>query len=333
MKTDNRKMKSLFISLLFGLFIILAPGIIEAASCKVLVVMSYEESFPWVVEQKDGIDMVLSDRCEVRYFYMNTKVNPAGGHEKAMQAYALYQQFNPDGVIAADDDAQTLFVVPYLKDKVSTPVMFCGVNAEPGKYGYPASNVSGILERLHIRESIALVRQLVPSVKRVAYIMKESPVADLVMQQVRDEEDTYAAKSTEFRKVTTFREALEAARELGTTNDVLFMETLEGIPDDNGKPLSDKEVMPAVAAAFGKPTIGSNAYAVRYAVLAAVVKTGQEQGITAARMLLKAMHGTPISQIPIVKNRYGKRMINVSVMKRLGIDPDPVILLGAELVK
>jgi len=63
------------------------------------------------------------------------------------------------------------------------------------------------------------------------------------------------------------------------------------------------------------------------------VKTGQEQGATAAGMLLKAMGGTPVAQIPVTVNRNGKRMINVSVMKSLGIRPRPVVLRGAELVK
>ena len=41
-----------------------------------------------------------------------------------------------DGVIAVNDNAQKMFVFPYLKDLVKTPVMFCGVNADTKKYGY-----------------------------------------------------------------------------------------------------------------------------------------------------------------------------------------------------
>jgi hypothetical protein len=88
----------------------------EAVSCKVLVVMSYEEDNPWCVEIKEGIDLVLTSTCGVKYFYMDTKKDLKGGPQKAEEAYALYQEFQPDGVITADDNVQAMFVVKYLKD-------------------------------------------------------------------------------------------------------------------------------------------------------------------------------------------------------------------------
>jgi ABC-type uncharacterized transport system substrate-binding protein len=50
-------------------------------------------------------------------------------------------------------------------------------------------------------------------------------------------------------------------------------------------------------------------------------------------MLLKAMQGTPVSEIPITRNRRGKSIINVTVMKAFGIKPKPIILRGTELVR
>jgi len=50
-------------------------------------------------------------------------------------------------------------------------------------------------------------------------------------------------------------------------------------------------------------------------------------------MLVKAMDGTPVSQIPIRVNKYGKRMLNVSVMQSLGIRPKRRAIIGAELIK
>ena len=50
-----------------------------AAQYKVMVVMSYEEDFPWDKEIKEGIDSVLAATSEIKYFYMDTKKNAAGG--------------------------------------------------------------------------------------------------------------------------------------------------------------------------------------------------------------------------------------------------------------
>ena len=49
---------------------------------RVLVVMSYEENNPWVREIADGIEAVLKPHAEITYFYMDTKVDPAGARRK-----------------------------------------------------------------------------------------------------------------------------------------------------------------------------------------------------------------------------------------------------------
>lgn len=318
---------------LCGLLVALVPSAAQAAEkCRVLVIMSYEEAFPWVREQKEGVDSVLAEHCEMKYFYMDTKHNFDGGPAKAREAFALYQSYKPHGVIAADDDAQAMFVVPYLRDKVTTPVMFCGVNAAAAKYGYPASNVSGILERFHIAESIALARQLVPGIKNITFMIKQSPVANFVKDQVLEEAAGYPVKVHGVKMPASIKEALAMAAELRKNTDLLFMVTLEGITDDNGVPMKDREAIPLVARAFGKATISGNEYAIRYSLLTSVVRTGQEQGATAARMLQQAMSGTPVTKIPITKNHNGKRVINITVMKELGITPKPVVLRGVELV-
>mgnify|MGYP003383592215 CR=1 FL=1 len=155
-----------------------------AAEFKVLVVMSYEANNPWVKEIREGIDSVLAASSEITYFHMDTKVAPAGGPKKGEEAHALYQTLQPDGVIAADDDAQAMFVVPFLKDKVKTPVMFNGVNNSAVKYGFPAANVSGILERAHVRESLAFARQLIPAIRTACFLTNDVPAGRALRNQV-----------------------------------------------------------------------------------------------------------------------------------------------------
>jgi ABC-type uncharacterized transport system substrate-binding protein len=295
--------------------------------------MSYEENNPWCKEIKEGIDAVLPSRCDIEYFYMDTKKNFEGGPGKAKEAYELYLRLRPNGVIAVDDNAQSMFVVPYLKDKVKSPVMFCGVNDEATKYGYPATNVSGILERNFISESIAFAKQLVPSISTVAFLAKDSPSGRAIRNQVESESHSYIAKLTNFKLVHTIKETLEVVETFRKTSDLLCVEASNGILDAEGKPLNYKQVTQIVAKAFRKPMIGGNDFHVQNGVLCAVVKSGQTQGRIAAEMLLKAMKGTPVWQIPITVNKYGKRLLNVSVMQSLGIRPKRRALIGTELIR
>lgn len=320
---------------LFSLALLLAVVVSNgwSAPYRVLVVMSYEESFPWVQEIREGLENALGTQAEIHYFYMDTKNNLKGGPQKAKEALKLYQALQPDGVITADDNAQSLFVVPYLKNKVSTPVVFCGVNAEPEAYGYPATNVTGILERFHLVETLAFSQQLKPDIETFGFIIKESPVAELLKKQLYRDAGKFPARFVRFAQPTTRVEAITMATELRASCDLLIVETLRGVTDPKGQPLDDTDVIPQVVAAFGKPTAGTNSYTIELGVLSAVVKTGQEQGRTAGEMLLKAMQGIPVHQIPITRNYQGKRIINVETMQNLKLKPSAIILRGSTLVR
>lgn len=304
-----------------------------AGSYKVLVVMSYSDQNPWCKEIRQGIEAAFDKNDEIRFFYMDTKRNPAGGEEKARQAYELYRDFQPDGVITADDNAQSMFVVPYLKNKVSTPVVFCGVNAKPESYGYPASNVTGVVERLHIRESLTFAQQLLPDIKRIGYMQKDSPSGRLIVEQSKEEMASYPVQSFEVRLSANLAEARKIAEEFGETTDAIFFDNLEGLPDDQGTSHGDRELLPLMAQISGKPIISNNLYHVEYGSLCAVIKSGQEQGGVVAKMLLRAFEGTSVADIPIQENLKGQPIINISVLEALGITPKPVVLKGVKMLR
>ncbi|MDA3904413.1 MAG: ABC transporter substrate binding protein [Desulfuromusa sp.] len=300
---------------------------------KVLVVFSYEQDYLWEVEIREELEKVLSPSSELSFFYMNTKMALAEGPNKATEAFALYQKVQPDGVIAVDDNAQSLFVVPYLKNRVPTPVIFCGVNAKPEAYGYPAENVSGILERYHFAETLSLNRQIAGKTETFALMVNESPLADLIAGELQTEKDKLSAKMVAFLRPKTLPQAVDMAQNVRDKVDLLMLPTLNGVVDDQGKPVSDAEAISTVVAAFNKPTTATAAFAVKSGVLSGVLASGQEQGEQAALMLLQAMRGVPMDQLPVTRNSHGKRMINVSTLQLLGITPQPMVLRGAELVR
>lgn len=306
---------------------------VTAAEFRVLVVMSYEAGNPWVMEIREGIDSVLRDSSEITYFHMDTKVAPADGAKKGEEAYALYQRLQPDGVIVADDDAQAMFTVPFLKDKVRTPVMFNGVNDSAAKYGFPASNVSGILERAHVRESLAFAKQLIPSIQTACFLTNDVPAGRALRAQVRAEKATYPVRVGTFFLLKSIREINAQARSGSSACDTLFVDSLEGIADDAARPLNNREVLEALSRVYGGPILGGNRYQVEQGAWAAVVKTGREQGETSAEMLLKAMRGTPVSQIPVASNVQGRRVINVTAIEAHKVVLKPNVLRGATLVR
>jgi len=295
--------------------------------------MSYEKNNPWCSEIKEGIEGVLKEHAELTYFYMDTKVNFSGGEEKARQALALFERLKPDGVITVDDNAQSMFVVPYLRDKVDTPIFFSGVNAKAEDYGYPTRNISGTLERGHIRESIAFLKQLTPQLERVCFVAKDSPSGVALRRQVEEEQATYMAQVERFDLIRSFGELKALGGVINQNCSAVYMDSVEGIVDEDARPLGNREIIDLFSAVYRGPIMGANRYHVEDGALSAVVKTGEEQGNIAAGMLLQALRGTPVTDLPVTRNYQGRRLINVTTLKALGIRPRPIVLQGVTLVR
>ncbi len=328
----EEKFGRLLLAVLF-LACLLSGGYGVAAGFKVLVVMSYEEDNPWVKEIREGIDSVLLPSNEIAYFYMNTKADRDGGPRKAEEANALFQSLQPDGVIAADDDAQSMFVVPYLKEKTATPIMFNGVNATAEKYGYPNSHISGVLERAHMRESLAFIKQLVPSIRTVCFMANNVPPGMALRTQVESEKSSYPVNPGGFHLVRSNEEIEAIGKNIRKNCDALFVDSLEGIVDQSGKAQTNREVLQTLTRVFGGPLLAGNRYQVEQGAWAAVVKTGQEQGELSAGMLLRAMRDRTAGNLPVTQNSRGQRIINVSALERHGVVPKPTVLRGATLVR
>ena len=324
-------MKSLIAAL--GMLLMLVSGSTLAADFKVLVVMSYEEDNPWVREIREGIDGVLLPAAEITYFHMNTKANRDGGPARAEEASALFKSLQPNGVITADDDAVAMFILPYLKDKTATPVMFNGVNAAAEKYGFPNAHVFGVLEPAHARESLAFIKQILPSVRKACFMTADVPPGRALRSQVDAEKATYPISTSDFHLIRDNQQLEGLGKSLNANCDLLFVDSLEGILDRNGKTQTNKDVFPLIQRIFNKPILGANRYQVEQGALAAVVKTGQEQGERSAEMLLQAMRGKSVSSLPVTQNSRGQRVINVSALERMGIMPQPSVLRGAALVR
>ncbi len=298
---------------------------------KVLVVMSYHEGYGGEEEIKGAVLSLLGG-AEVRFVHLDTKKNLAGGEERAREAFRLYREFQPDAVIAANDNAQSLFVVPFLKGKVETPVVFCGVNNDATKYGYPAVNVTGVLEKKHYRESISFSQVVKPAIRKIGIVYKDHPTNLTNLAQIEEEKASYAAEITTAVAVTTLAEAEAAVADLSPRVDAVLFLNLTGVLDSRGLPLEGKEALSSLAETTGLPTIGSDSWEVKAGVLCGVIQSDAEQGALAVEMLYEIWGGKAVVDIPVTENVNGLRYVNITTLKRLGLKLEPEVVIGTEMV-
>jgi hypothetical protein len=62
-----------------------------------------------------------------------------------LRAKKAISNFSPDIVIASDDNASKYLIMPHFKD-TPLPIVFCDIDNSAETYGFPYSNVTGMLE-------------------------------------------------------------------------------------------------------------------------------------------------------------------------------------------
>jgi len=313
------------------------PGTVLASKAdvvkgkKVLVVASYHKEYKWCSDVISALEEDLAG-AELTVFYMDTKRNLSGAEEKAREAFALYQKLQPDAVIAVDDNAQEYFVVPYLKDKVQTPVIFCAVNDDATKYGFPSGNVAGVLEKKHYRESISFAQIIEPKVRTIAVLYRPSPSNEVNIKQIEKEKAGYSGEFVAFVPVRSVAELRKALTDLSAKADALILLNMTGIVDDNSKQIEGHDAIRLIVEATDLVTIGASDWEVKAGALCGVIKSGEEQGDLAAQQLISYWEGTAIKDLPLLANKNGQRYINLKTLQKLGITLRPEMVIGTTII-
>lgn len=133
---------------------------------RVLVLQSYDLTYPWTREVTVGVRRVLDQHSHyaVRWFYMDTKRQPWKDFKEktGLSARQSIDRWKPDVIIAIDDDAQEL-AAKYYVNHPQIRIVFAGINGGIESYGYEgAANVTGIFERKDLRalkEALLAIRR------------------------------------------------------------------------------------------------------------------------------------------------------------------------------
>ena len=277
--------KRLFLIITVTLFL----GIIlSAAIPKIFIVYSYDKDYAWNEALATSIERTLdSTACQIQSFYMDTRLKNEQQWKVKSGQMALEEMnaFDPDVVIACDDNAQQYFV-SLIPPEEKTPIIFCGVNTDPSVYGYPNEKTTGILERPFPLRSLILCKQIDPEIKTVAFIGDDTNSTDgyikfLKEQNLGDFENLGFFKYEHFDKLLEDLQILEKF-----ANCFYFIRTTE-FKDAKGNIISTQKAMEMINQVTDKPIIGLSDYIVYDGALCGVVPDPNFHGTLSAQMALQ----------------------------------------------
>jgi ABC-type uncharacterized transport system substrate-binding protein len=292
---------------------------------KVLFIDSYHFGYDWSDGVVDGVRQVLKEtEAELRIFRMDTKRNQSEDFKRqaALKAKALIESYQPDVVIASDDNASKYLIRPYFRD-ADLPIVFCGVNWDASVYGYPYANATGMVEVELLEPLVAQLRQLAKGDKigflSIAGTTSEKDNAYHVEILGKPYDKTYY--------VMTYQEWKERFLQLQDEVDFLIIGNPQGLAG------WDEKDFVRFAARHTRIPTGATIHWVKKFTLIGYMRVPQEQGRWAAGAALKILRGTPPSVIPMAQNRQGRLIINMRLAERLGVTFEPAVFKRAEIIE
>lgn len=303
---------------------------------KVLLIFSYHPEYSWVVEETRGVEEAFEDKgllVEKFYMDMKRKTSKVWIRKVREEAAKRIEESGPDLVIVFDDDACAHVAQEYVGRAL--PFVFCGMNGDPAEYSFPVRNITGVIERHHVRKTLELVRQLVPYAKKAAIVTDDSTASQGFIKQVRKLQagtelpipisEVYATDDFNLwkRKVMELQTRVDAIGILG-------YHTVKA--DASEESLPSSEVLNWTLENSKLPDFSGNDFAVRGGVLCGVTLSGYEQGKAAGETAVKILLGTSPGDITIKSPSKGNTIINIDRAEALNITIPEEVLERAELV-
>ncbi len=291
---------------------------------KVLYVDSYHDTYPWSAGIAAGIKRGFHNRGDVewRTVCMDTKRNSS---EDAIQAaaraaYEIIEEWHPDVVITSDDNAAKYLLIPFQIRKIC-PVVFCGINWDATGYGFPCSNVTGMVEVQLIDRLISTMQPYVRG-NRIAFIKGDDLSAHI-------EADLFEKRfmiSLDRRFVSTLDEWIVEYKNLQTDADMILVGNAASISGWNAE-----QALHIIHTETRVPTANWDAWMAPYCLITIATKP-QEQGAWAANAALNILDGTSPSDIPIATNRKAEIYLNMPLAKDMKIHFPMTLIENAHLI-
>ncbi|NLY74008.1 MAG: hypothetical protein GX075_01740 [Firmicutes bacterium] len=303
---------------------------------KILHIMSYHSPWEWTDTLYGGFKDALEDfKIEYRVFQMDTKrfSSEAEKQQKGREARALIDSWKPDLIYTTDDDAQ-IYVGEYYNNTDLLHV-FSAVNEAPEVYHYDqAANVAGVLEIEHFVESVKLLKQIVPDVKKIAAVFDDSPMWIPVMARMKAKLDQVPeVEFVAWDTILTFEEYKEKMREYHSTVDAVALIGIFGFKDANGQNVPYQEVLKWTAANSRLPDFSFWKDRASFGTLCVVSVSGYEQGQAAGKIARQILAGVKKpSEFEMKPTTKGEPIINLARAKKLGINVKSDVLLSVQVI-
>jgi len=304
---------------------------------RILHVMSFESPWRWTDGQLAGFRQALDEpQAQWQVFQMDVKrhASEAARAERGRLARELVEQWRPDLVYLSDDEAVAQVARPLAGRAL--PIVFSGVNRTLSDHGLTgAPNVTGVLEREHVTETLRLLQALVPGIQRLAVVSDHASYWDTVIDRVRARlAEVPGISLARVDRVGRFADFQRAVLDLADRVDAVLYLGVFTLAGADGATVPHATVQRWVTENSRLPDASFWLDRIHHGNLASVTVSELEQG-RAAGLLARAIlrDGRSPFSLPVAPTTKGHPAISLARARQLGLSVRSSLLLSSEVVR
>ncbi|MCF8106799.1 MAG: hypothetical protein K9K64_15050 [Desulfohalobiaceae bacterium] len=292
----------------------------RAAEKKILYIGSYHQGYDWSDGITAGVVSVLKHSdAELKIHRMDTKRHRSESFKKqaALKAKNIITAYQPDVVIASDDNTAKYLIKPYFRN-CSLPFVFCGINWDASVYGLPCTNVTGMIE-------VAPVPQLIDYLQRYARGGRIGFLAPSLLSAQKEVDQYRQTFGIDVQPVFAkdLQSWKQAFLDFQDEVDMLIIDSNGGLYQEH-----QEDLIAFVEKHSRIPSGTILDFMAPYALIT-FAKVAEEQGAWAAEAAMRILRGVSPQDIPVSRNRDGSLIVNARIAQASSIEISYSVLKSA----
>ncbi len=264
----------------------------------------------------NGMDALLpADSFQVIRIFMDTKrkSDSISINEQTQFVLTMIDSIKPN-VIVVSDDAAVHYVIQPNQNKLTIPVIYCGVNWSSEAYQLRNDKATGMLEVLPLSNLLGEVKSRYSGIKRMA-ILSENSLSEEQNKLILDTLYRNAGLIPSYYLVDTFEEWKRAFLLATDENDFLYLPTNGSI-----KSWDNKQAEQWVEEKIRKPVVTCDDFMMLFCVFG-LTKVPEEQGSYVAQTAKRVLQGIRVETIHETSNVRFETWFNPSLAEKIEFIP------------
>ena len=335
-------------------FLVVVAGTTALYAARIFILHSYEQGHVCGQPQHDGVVSVLRqagynehENLVLDMYFMDTKQHNNTRELIARQAELArnrIEAFKPDVLVTLDDNAFSSVGLTYVDGLF--PVVFSGVNRSLEQYNAlnpfmntrraPGHNITGVFEKLHVKEALRVHSRLFPGVGTVEFIVDRSVTGEAMFEQIREELASGPLPCAWRLAVVDSWEAYQEEIRRANRDSAIgaIYPAAQLLKDKKRNVYTALQIIPWTTQVSTKPELAINCMFTRLGVFGGAAVDFYAMGRQTGRLVTRILQGEDTAGIAIEDDDRYALTFNLHRAAVLGLDiPRDVILSADEIVK